>query len=128
MNNRLFTRILAVLALSLATLTIQAQTTAGNDTASRVSFQNNNSNGVTVSGLQSVSANNRLNAQAQLSNTTGNHRHVYYRFRWLDSQGAQLGGGSSWKPILLTGNQSQTVREAAPSANAADFRLEINVE
>ena len=53
---------------------------------------------------------------------------VYYRFRWLDSVGNQVGDGESWKQLGVMGQGQQTVKSVAPQSAATDFRLEMNVE
>lgn len=122
-------RLAAILSLSLAAICVQAQTTySGSELGARVSFQNNQPNGISVTSMQSTRSGSALAAQAQLQNGSSSNRHVYYRFIWLDGSGVQTGGSSSWRPVLLMGNQSQTVKDTAPSGNAADFRLELNVE
>jgi uncharacterized protein YcfL len=53
---------------------------------------------------------------------------VFYRFRWLDSVGNQVGDGESWKQMGLYGQQKQSIKSVAPTAAAVDLRLEMNVE
>lgn len=84
--------------------------------------------GVKVSEMRIARKNDVLVVQADLSNTTSDDRMVFYRFRWLDSAGNQVGDGESWKQMGLYGQQQQTIKSVAPTAAAADLRLEMNVE
>jgi uncharacterized protein YcfL len=51
---------------------------------------------------------------------------IYYRFRWLDENGFQIGDGEVWKPVVILGKQSLIMKGAAMSPKAADFRLELS--
>ena len=69
-----------------------------------------------------------LVVEADISNTLNDDRFVYYRFKWVDAGGMQVGDGESWKQLKVMGQQVQTVKAVAPNSNGADFRLEFNVE
>lgn len=84
--------------------------------------------GVKVNEMRIIRKNDILVVQADLSNTTTDDRTVFYRFRWLDSVGNQVGDGESWKQMGLYGLQQQTIKSVAPTAAAADLRLEMNIE
>ena len=84
--------------------------------------------GVKVSEMRITRKNDILVVQADLYNTKSENRTVFYRFRWLDSAGNQVGDGESWKQIGLYGLQQQMVKGVAPSAAASDLKLEMNVE
>jgi uncharacterized protein YcfL len=84
--------------------------------------------GVKVSEMRITRKNDILVVQADLYNTTTGDRTVFYRFRWLDSVGNQVGDGESWKQMGLYGLQQQTIKSVAPTAAATDLRLEMNVE
>ena len=66
--------------------------------------------------------------QADLSNMVRSDRTVFYRFRWLDNVGNQVGDGESWKQMTVLGLGMQTVKSVAPTGAAIDLRLEMNVE
>ncbi len=53
---------------------------------------------------------------------------IFFRFRWLDADGSQVGDGEVFKQITLLGQQTQTVKSVAPLSIATDFRIEMNVE
>jgi uncharacterized protein YcfL len=84
--------------------------------------------GVRVSEIRITRPNDILVVQADLTNAERADRTVFYRFRWLDSVGNQVGDGESWKQMGLLGKAQQTVKSVAPSGTATDFRLEMNVE
>ena len=85
-------------------------------------------NGVVVNEMRITRKNEILVVQADLANTTSYDRNVFYRFRWLDSVGNQVGDGESWKQIGIYGQQQQTIKSVAPTAVAVDLRLEMNIE
>lgn len=84
--------------------------------------------GVRVAEMRIVRKNDILTVQADLENTVRANRTVFYRFRWLDDMGNQVGDGESWKQMGLYGLQLQTVKSVAPNASATDLKLEMNVE
>lgn len=84
--------------------------------------------GVKVSEMRITRKNDILLVQADLYNTKKENRTVFYRFRWLDNSGNQVGDGESWKQIGLYGLQQQSVKSVAPTAAATDLKLEMNVE
>lgn len=85
-------------------------------------------NGVRIPEMRVVRRNDILIAQADIYNTVNTDRTVFYRYRWLDSIGSQVGDGESWKQMTLMGQAQQTVKSVAPSSVVTDFRLEMNVE
>ena len=85
-------------------------------------------NGVRIPEMRVVRRNDILTVQADLANVGNTDRTVFYRFRWLDGVGNQVGDGESWKQLGLLGQAQQTVKSVAPSSVATDFRIEMNVE
>lgn len=85
-------------------------------------------NGVKIPEMRVVRRNDILIVQADLANAGNTDRTVFYRFRWLDNVGNQVGDGESWKQMSLLGQGQQTVKSVAPSSVATDFRIEMNVE
>ncbi len=85
-------------------------------------------NGVRIPEMRVVRRNDILIVQADLTNMGNTDRVVFYRFRWLDSVGNQVGDGESWKQMSLLGQAQQSVKSVAPSSVVTDFRLEMNVE
>jgi uncharacterized protein YcfL len=84
--------------------------------------------GIKVPEMRVVRRNDVLSVQADLANVGNTDRVVFYRFRWLDSVGNQVGDGESWKQLTVLGQGQQTVKSVALQSSATDFRLEMNVE
>ena len=85
-------------------------------------------NGIAVREMRLVRKNDILTVQADLANMGRSDRTVFYRFKWLDSVGNQVGDGESWKQMAVLGLGQQTVKSVAPTSAAVDLRLEMNVE
>ena len=85
-------------------------------------------NSIAVREMRIVRKNDIMTVQADLANTGRSDRTVFYRFRWLDSVGNQVGDGESWKQLGVLGLGQQTVKSVAPTGAAIDLRLEMNVE
>lgn len=77
--------------------------------------------------MRIVRKNDILTVQADLYNNDNHNLVVYYRFRWLDSNGSQVGDGEAWKQLPVLGLALQTVKGIAPTSSTTDFRLEMNV-
>ncbi|MFN3377087.1 MAG: YcfL family protein [Burkholderiaceae bacterium] len=85
-------------------------------------------NGIAVREMRIVRRNDILSVQADMANMGRTDRTVFYRFRWLDSVGNQVGDGEAWKQMTVLGLGQQTVKSVAPTSAAVDLRLEMNVE
>ncbi|MES2037003.1 MAG: YcfL family protein [Pseudomonadota bacterium] len=84
--------------------------------------------GVQVTDLRSQRKNDVLVVQAEMVNLTNRDVRVYYRFRWTDAAGMQVGDGEVWKPLMILGQQSQFIKSTAYGPQAADFRIELSAE
>lgn len=84
--------------------------------------------GVQVTDLRSQRRNDVMVVQAEMYNTTVKDVRVYYRFRWTDAAGMQVGDGEVWKPLMILGKQSQIVKGTAYGPQATDFRIEMSAE
>lgn len=85
-------------------------------------------NGIAITEMRLVRKNDILTVQADMQNTGRSDRTVFYRYRWLDNVGNQVGDGESWKQLRVLGLGMQTVKSVAPTNAAVDLRLEMNVE
>lgn len=94
--------------------------------ATKVSLRGE-SKGVEVPEMRVVRKNDILTVQADLYNNDNHNLVVYYRYRWLDVNGSQVGEGEAWKQIPMMGLALKTVKSVAPTSSATDFRLEMNV-
>jgi hypothetical protein len=84
--------------------------------------------GVKIIDMRAQKRSDILVVQTELLNTEKADRRVFWRYRWLDASGMQVGDGEVWKPLMMYGEQSQFLRGTAPGMNVVDFRLEMNVE
>ncbi|MBR7783922.1 YcfL family protein [Undibacterium luofuense] len=84
--------------------------------------------GVQVVDLRSQRKNDVMVVQAELQSMIDKDVRVYYRFRWLDASGMQVGDGEVWKPLMMLGRQSQFIRSTAPGPQASDFKIEMSAE
>ena len=110
-----------------ATGTVHAQSAEPGTAASKVALRGE-AYGVKVAEIRLVRRGDVLVVQADIQNAEANNRQVYYRFRWLDGSGMQVGDGEAWKPLLVLGQQSIPVKGVAPTSAVVDFRIEMNVE
>ena len=85
-------------------------------------------NGIAVREIRIVRKNDVLVVQADMANMGRSDRTVFYRFKWLDQVGNQVGDGESWKQLGVLGLGQQTIKSVAPHSAATDFRIEMNVE
>jgi uncharacterized protein YcfL len=83
---------------------------------------------IAVREMRIVRKNDILVVQADLASQGRSDRTVFYRFKWLDSVGNQVGDGESWKQLTVRGLGQQTIKSVAPTGAATDLRLEMNVE
>jgi len=119
-------KLLTLLALlTLPFLSAHAQTSySGAEMTQKIV---NQSNVVAVNALQSNIDNGLLHIRAEVTNSSGQKVHLYYRTLWRNAQGQQL-SADPWKPILLLPNKSSTVNATAPLTNATDFSLELKAD
>ena len=84
--------------------------------------------GLRVLDMRTQKINDVLVVQTELLNTENSSRQIYWRYRWLDASGMQVGDGEAWKPLLIYGLQSQFARSTAPTSQVVDFRLEMDTD
>lgn len=95
--------------------------------ASKV-FLTTDAHGIAVTEMRIQRKSDVLLVQADLANMRYDTRTIYYRFRWTDEAGNQVGDGESWKQMHLNSMGRQTIKSVAPSSAAADFQLEMSVD
>lgn len=118
-----------VFALMAGGVMAQTGTPTGTPAAVAAKIQlRGDANDLVIPEIRIVRRNDVMVVQADMKNTTDSNRTVFYRFRWLDSSGSQVGDGESWKQITVLGHQIQTVKSVALHSSAVDFRIEVNVE
>lgn len=115
---------------------LQPQTQAQTDTpaaassgiASRLMVRGDDLRGMQAVDLRAQRRNDVLVVQAEVVNTVSRDLRLYYRFRWLDTDGMQVGDGEVWKPLVFLGKQSQYLKGIAYGPQATDFRIEMSSE
>jgi uncharacterized protein YcfL len=118
---------LAVLGLAASLMAAHPLAGAQGGAAAKVMLRGE-PQGVEVSEMRVVRRNETLIVQTDLKNSERKDRQVFYRFKWLDSSGMQVGDGEPWKQLTIYGQQVQTLKGIAPTSATTDFRLEMNVE
>lgn len=78
-----------------------------------------------ISDLRATRHNRLLIVQAELNNSLATNRQVFYRFEWMDQQGLAVWDDEPWKPLIVYGNNKQTISVSSPSFKATSFRLVI---
>ncbi len=63
--------------------------------------------------------------QADFVNKSIYNQEVYYRFKWVDADGFQIGDDEAWKFVTLIGKQKVAVKTVAPTPLAKDFKIEL---
>ena len=86
-----------------------------------------------LKGLQAIDLraqrrNDVLVVQAEVVNTQPRDLRLYYRFRWVDANGMQVGDGEGWKPLVFLGLQTQFLKGTAYGPQATDFQIEMSAE
>lgn len=84
--------------------------------------------GLQAVDMRSQRRNDMLVVQAEVINLESRDLRLYYRFRWLDAGGMQVGDGEVWKPLVFLGKQSQYLKGTAYGPQATDFRIEMSSE
>ena len=106
---------------------IQNPPGSGQNIDSKIDY-NGKSRYVTVSHISRKTDNSLLVLFIEITNSDSNDRTAYYRVKWLDESGLPVWEDETWKPLLLHGDQKQTVKAGAPTSKAADFKIEFSGE
>lgn len=80
---------------------------------------------LTVPDIKVRDKNGFLDIQADFVNSSANNQKVYYRFKWLDSEGFEVWAEEQWKLITMIGKQKVAVKGEAPTSQAKDFKIEL---
>lgn len=76
-----------------------------------------------ITDMKSFRKNQLLSVQTEVSNSDTDSKQLYYRFKWIDSNGLVVGTEETWKPLTVYGLQKQYINAVAPSPLASDFKL-----
>lgn len=69
-----------------------------------------------------------LVVQTEIKNDSIYDRTVFWRYRWFDSVGMEVGAQTTWNPLLVYGRQTQYIRGVAPSPKAETFKVELTAQ
>jgi uncharacterized protein YcfL len=69
-----------------------------------------------------------LVVQTELKNSSPYDRTVFWRYRWFDKVGMQVGEETTWNPLLIYGQQTQYIKAVAPSPKADNFKIELTAQ
>lgn len=72
-----------------------------------------------------VRKNDQLQVYITLLNSHRKNEKIYYRFKWLDSDGIELGDKPVWKTQIFYGEQTQVIKGVTQDPRAVDFEFEI---
>lgn len=75
--------------------------------------------------MQSDRSGDLMRAQVSLRSKDRDTVKAQYRFEWFDLQGMEINANSAWKPLMLYGRETATVRGVAPDTRAKTFKLKI---
>lgn len=78
-----------------------------------------------VTEIKVKTKNGLMIVQADFSNKSIYNQEVYYRFKWIDADGFQVGDDESWKILTLIGKQKIAIKTVAPTPIAKDFKIEL---
>ncbi|HJU70472.1 MAG TPA: YcfL family protein [Paucimonas sp.] len=126
-----FKRIALCASLALLGATAQAQQDAPAAASSGIAAKllvRGELQGLQTVDLRSQRRNDVLVVQAEIMNMDTRDLRLYYRFRWLDANGMQVGDGEVWKPLVFLGKQGQFIKGVAYGPQATDFRIEMSSE
>jgi len=84
--------------------------------------------GIKVDEMRLQRKNDTLTVQSDLKNTSKTDKVVFYRHKWLDSSGSQVGDGEVFKQVTVLGLQTVTIKGVAMHPSAVDVRLEMNID
>lgn len=71
--------------------------------------------------------NGLLQATVVLENKKGDCQ-IEYRYRWLDGNGIEIGGGTTvWTPMSVGSKEQKLLTGIAPSKNVDDFVLDVRL-
>lgn len=110
--------------LLLATLPLMALAT-NQSFDPKLEFVEPRNEKVTVTELSAAYPDACLRVQAELTNAAADAQQIAYRFHWYDVSGNEVAEASPWISMTIPGNQAIAVQGKSPSAQALDFRLEL---
>ena len=118
-SNTLFSSVFAGALALFAPLAANADVTYSNERVLEGAL----ASPLAVSDLRMRKQDSLMFIQAEISNASAQTQQLYYRFKWLDRDGFSVWDDEPWKPMLVYGNQRQTISAVSPTFQARTFRL-----
>lgn len=98
-------------------------------TNSRVVNVSSNPNVYVVAGsVKSQLVNGLLHSQAVLHNSNRSAINGFYRCKFFDANGMQVGGDQIWQSVSLYPNADQTIGCKATETEITDFKFEFSAD
>ena len=113
-------------ALCFAMLSSSVTTAIGQVHPSRIEYLLP-SPSIGVSSIVSARNGTALYVYPTFANSGRSPQDVYFRVRWLDNSGAEVGRGEPWRHLALGGLAMEPVVLSTPLETASDYRLQVSV-
>lgn len=81
---------------------------------------------IAVKDLRSQQINGKLVAQGVFKNNSSKSTNAYYRCKFLDATGFQVGEDQVWQLVTLYANGSSSFKCQATDYNATNFKIEFS--
>lgn len=122
-------RVIAVGGLCVA-LSLVSGCVSGPENGGSARLDQRDFNALEVKAVGSVSQKrgDLLVVQTEIKNDSIYDRTVFWRYRWFDSVGMEVGVQSTWNPLLVYGRQTQYIKGVAPSPKAETFKIELTAQ
>jgi uncharacterized protein YcfL len=116
----MFKKIGLLICLSLLALHVAIADTALSKVENLGSMQS-----LEVPEIRVKTKNGLMIVQADFLNKSIYNQEVYYRFKWVDADGFQIGDDEAWKFVTLIGKQKSVIKTVSPTPLAKDFKIEL---
>jgi len=71
---------------------------------------------------------NMLQADVTLVSKYSDTESYQYKYAWFDNDGIEIDSeGNPWLPLIMYGNETKTLRGAAPNPSAKQFKINIRL-
>jgi uncharacterized protein YcfL len=81
---------------------------------------------IAIKDMRSQQINGKLMAQGTFKNNSSKPTNAYYRCKFLDATGFQVGEDQVWQLVTLYGNGSSAFKCQATDYNAVNFKIEFS--
>lgn len=81
-----------------------------------------------IAGMKSESVGTMLVVQVSLRSKSRDTVPIQYKFNWFDTRGFEINANQVWKPLIVYGKETVTIRGVAPDQQAKEFKLNIRAQ